>query len=128
MELEEIINKITEDGNYDSGLCLLFVLNNQDLYLDYLVSKDITGKRFETLLYKGCEVFDIECFTKTILYISFGIFEFEDVYKNLDSDNPIPFIANYEKGRNYFIREMQELHDDFKNRLAQQQNNKNNVR
>ena len=66
MDIEEIINKLTENGKYDEGGCLLFLLDNMDHYLKYLLSINLTGKRLDNLFYKGCEEFSLECFSKTI--------------------------------------------------------------
>ena len=52
--MDETINRLTENGNYANDICLIFVVNGDDMYLEYLDKIDIRGKRLEIFAHKCC--------------------------------------------------------------------------
>jgi hypothetical protein len=119
MNEEEIVNKLTENGKYCEDVCILFLLDDKVHYMKYLCDNGITGKKFETFIHKCCDVYDINCFVQTILYISFDIFQMKDVHENLESNNPIPFIKNYENKQVITINDYMFYSRDFKERFEE---------
>ena len=96
MGLEEVIERLTENGKYANELCLMLLVSDNEIYLRQLDSIGITGKELEIFAYKCCNDGDIRYIQDTLLCISFGIFDLPTVYKNLQSKNPLPFIKDIE--------------------------------
>lgn len=111
--MDEIINRLTENGNYASDICLIFVVNGDDMYLEYLDKIDIRGKRLEIFAHKCCNECDPDYIKDTLLCISFGLFDLDIINKNIDSSNPLPFIDELHKPSDSIVRRYVRLKNEF---------------
>lgn len=111
--MEDVINKLTENGQYANELCLMFIVTNEEIYLKYLDTIDIRGKDLETFAYKCCHDADIEYMKETLLCISFGLFDLEIVYENLKRKNPLPFIDELNKPSDTRVRRYMRYKKEF---------------
>lgn len=90
--MDELINKLTHDGNYATDVCLLLALENASESLHYLDYLDITGKELETLAHDCLPNFDINYLKQTIRFLRSGFLDSKDIKNNLNSSNPVCFI------------------------------------
>ena len=90
--MDDIINKLTHDGEYATDVCLLLVLEDANESLHYLDYLNITGKELETLAHDCLPIFDIDHLRQTIRFLRSGFLSMDDVRKNLNSPKPVHFI------------------------------------
>ena len=92
---QSIILELTDNLKYATdavlGLLLDDFKDNYD-FLAILKASDIKGKRLDKLFTQCCYK-DVRCLKDTISMFYLTPVNNQDVYKNIDSDNPIPFIS-----------------------------------
>jgi len=86
--MEDIINRLTENGNYANELVLMFLVNNDDVYLEYLDKIDIRGKDLEVFSNICCNECDLDYIKDTLLCISFGLFDLQTGHLHLITGTP----------------------------------------
>lgn len=91
-DMENIINRLTHDGEYATDVCLLLYLSEKYTSLHYLDYLEITGKELETLKEKCLAEYSLDHLTQTIRFLRSGFLSKEEIKNNLTSSNPIPFI------------------------------------
>jgi len=115
--MEDIINRLTENGNYANELVLMFLVNNDDVYLEYLDKIDIRGKDLEVFSNICCNECDLDYIKDTLLCISFGLFDLDVIYGNLKSKNPLPFINELYTPSDTHVGRFIRLKNEFDNRF-----------
>jgi len=115
--LKEIVEKLTENGKYANEICLQLLLENKDRCFEYLEKYNITGKKLETFAYKCCHDSNTDFIMETIMCISMDIFDLKLVHKNLESDNPIPFIEQLQGNNEGYIACYKRYHSTFLNNM-----------
>lgn len=115
--LKNIIDELTENGKYANEICLQFLIENKDSYLEYLQKCNITGKKLETFAYKCCHDANIYYMMETLMCISMDIFDLKLVHQNLESNNPIPFIQQLQGDNEGYIACYKRYHDTFLNNM-----------
>ena len=104
--MDDIINKLTHDGQYATDVCLLLVLEDANESLHYLNYLNITGKELETLAHDCLPNFDIDYLKQTIRFLRSGFLSMDDVRKNLNSPKPVHFINRLIKKSSSKIEKM----------------------
>ena len=110
---EDILNRLTENGQYANELCLMLLVSGEDYLLEYFDKIDIRGKDLETFAYDCCHDADIDYIRDTLLCISFGLFDLDKVYENLKSSNPINFIDERELSTDTHLQRFVRLKKEF---------------
>lgn len=91
-DIQDVLNRLTHNGEYANEVCLLLYLSEKYTSLYYLDYLNITGKELETLKEK-CLIEDtLDCLTQTIRFLRSGFLDKKEIKDNLNSQNPIPFI------------------------------------
>lgn len=121
--MEEKINVLTDNGKYAEDICLLFLANNDSLYLDFLLEYGIIGEKLETFAYKCCHNGDIDFMKETLLCISMDLFKLQLVHQNLESENPIPFIEKLQENDEGYIATFTRYYKTFMDNMERKQNN-----
>lgn len=121
--MKEKIDILTENGKYAEEICLLFLANNDDLYLEYLLDYNIVGKKLETFAYKCCHDCNIDFMKETVLCISLDLFKLDLVHKNLESENPIPFIEKLRGSNEGYVATFTRYYRTFMNNMDKMLNN-----
>lgn len=121
--MKEKVKILTSNGKYAEEICSSFLVNNDLLYLDYLLDFGITGKKLETFAYKCCHNGDIEFMKETIICMSIDLFKQDLVHKNLESENPIPFIEKLQEKNEGYIATFTRYYKTFIDNMNKQQNN-----
>lgn len=120
--VEEIIDRLTHNGQYANEVCLLLYLSEkyQSLYfLDYL---NITGKELERLVDNCCDSSSIDYLTQTIRFLRSGFLSRDEIMSNINSPNPIYFITRLMNKNEDWDYVYEEYASDF--RTAFRNNNK----
>lgn len=115
--MEDIINRLTENGNYANEIVLLFIVNNDEVYLEYLDKIDIRGRDLEIFAYDCCHECDPEYIKDTLLCISFGLFDLDVIYDNLKSKNPLAIIDKLHIPTDTPVRRYIRLKNEFDNKF-----------
>ena len=110
---DDILARLTENGQYANELCLMFYVMDESYFLEYFDKIDIRGKDLETFAYKCCHEGDIDYIRDTLLCISFGLFDIDKVYENLKSSNPVNFIDERELSTDTHIQRFVRLKREF---------------
>lgn len=88
----DLVNELTNNGEYANEACLLLLINNEDITLNYLHHLNIKGKDLETLYNKCCFDQSVECLVQTTRYLMSGFLNYRTIFLNLRNENPIIFI------------------------------------
>lgn len=89
--MDELIERLTENGKYANEICLLLLVNDNYTSLHYLDYLGITGKELENLE-KCCDDSSIDYLTQTIRFLRSGFLGKDEIKANLNSPNPVYFI------------------------------------
>ena len=89
--MEDLINRLTNDGEYGSSICLLLYLTNNYTSLHYLDYLDIRGKELDALD-QLCEEQSLQYVIQTIRFMRSGFLGIDEIKENLKQKKPIPFI------------------------------------
>lgn len=100
--IDEIISRLTHNGQYATDICLLLYMSEKYTSLYYLDYLNITGKELETLKEKCLVEDSLDHLTQTIRFLRSEFLNNKEIKDNLNSKNPIPFIDRLlEKGENW---------------------------
>ena len=102
---EELIAKLTEDGEYANDICLLLSLDDDKHYFYYLDYLEIRGKDLETFSYKCIPNLDIDYLKQTIRFLCSGFLGKDEIKENLRSNEPVYFIDKLMEVGDYIERE-----------------------
>ena len=111
--MDKIINRLTENGKYANEICLLFVIEQDEVYLEYCDKIGIRGKRLEIFANECCHKCDMDYIKDTLLCISFGLFDLDIVNKVIDSNNPVNFIDELHVPQDTAVRRYIRLKNEF---------------
>lgn len=89
--IEDVIERLTHNGDYATSLCLLLYLTDNTKSLYYLDYLKITGKDLDNLE-KLLSNESVEFLVQTIRFLRSGFLGINEIRENLNSTNPIPFI------------------------------------
>ena len=90
--MEDLINRLTENGEYGSSICLLLFITENYTSLHYLDYLGVKGKELDKLE----ELFNeqsIQYVIETIRFMRSGFLGIEEIKENLKQEHPVPFIT-----------------------------------
>ena len=111
--MEEIVDKLTDNGNYATDVCLLLVLDNDTQSLHYLDYLNIRGKDLEVLAHNCLPDFNLDYLKQTIRFLRSGFISSSDIKKNLSSTSPVCFINRLMKSGEDWERVYEEYSNEF---------------
>ena len=91
--MDELINRLTDNGQYANDICLYLVIENDDQTLHYLDYLGIRGKDLETLANK-C-VPSLDYLKETVRFLRSGFLGKDEITNNLKSSTPKCFITRF---------------------------------
>ena len=89
--IEDIIENLTNNGEYGASLCLLLYMTNNTKSLYYLDYLNIKGKELESLD-NLCKEESIDFIVQTIRFLRSGFLGKDEIKQNLNNKTPIQFI------------------------------------
>lgn len=113
----DIVNRLTENGNYANEICLLIMMSDNEYMLKYLDECEIRGKKLETFANTCCNECDLSLMAEVLLCISWDVFDLNLVHKNLDSAKPIAFIDELHKPNESLIQRYKRYKQTFINNM-----------
>ena len=115
--MEELVNKLTENGKYANEICLMCLVDNNEYMLKYFEKYDIIGRKLEIFAKDCCNEYDTNIMREVLLCMDWELFDVKLVHQNLESSNPIPFIEEYMIPGEGWIKRYQRYRDTFKNNM-----------
>lgn len=118
MDMDEMINRLTENGDYANDICLLLLVNNEDYFLKYLDKYNIAGRKLEKFFYDCCNNGDSHMLRTVFLCMDWNLFDKELVHENLEREHPIPFIDELYLPNEGFVSRYARYRDTFKANMS----------